>query len=128
MCLHETGVVAAHVADLNHLAWTCRALEPKRVVLRQRRRARLLQEEVLARPQHLDGERAVIHRACGEDDRVHVVTSEQLGVAAVGDPEPPPHLLGSPLTGRGDRDQLSPRQPLRVLGVEGSHPAETGDA
>jgi hypothetical protein len=83
---------------------------------------------VLARTQDLDSERAVIHGACCEDDRVHVVTSEQLGVAGVGDSEPPPYLLGSPFTGRGNRHQLGPRQPLGVLGVQGPHPAETGDA
>ena len=70
----------------------------------------------------------MIHRACGEDDRVHVVTGEQLGVAAMCDSQPPPHLLGSPLTGRRDRNQLGPRQPLGVLGMQGSHPAEAGDA
>ena len=126
--LHEAGVVSPHVADLDHLAGTRRALQPQRVVLRQRGRARLLQEEVLARPQHLDGERAVIHGAGGEDDRVDVVPGEQLGVAAMCDSEPPPHLLGAPLTGRGDRHQLGSGKPLGVLGMDGAHPAEAGDA
>ena len=70
----------------------------------------------------------MIHRARREDDRVHVVTSEQLGVAAMGDSEPPPHLLGAPLTGRRDRHQLGPRQPLGILGMQCPHPAEAGDA
>jgi hypothetical protein len=42
--------------------------------------------------------------------------------------KPPPYLLGAPLAGRRDRHQLDPRHPLGILGVEGAHPAETGDA
>ena len=70
----------------------------------------------------------MIHGAGGKDHRVDVVTGEKVGVAAVGDPEPPPHLLSPPLPGGCDRHQFGSRKPLGVLGVEGAHPAETGDA
>ena len=70
----------------------------------------------------------MIHGAGGKDHRVDVVTGEKVGVAAVGDPEPPPHFLGSPLPDRRDCHQLRPRKPLRVLGMKGAHPAEAGDA
>ena len=83
---------------------------------------------MLARPQHLDRERAVVHGTGGEEDRVDVVTGEQLGVAAVRDSEPPPYLLRPPLARCGDRHQLGLGQPLDVFGMQGSHPAEAGDA
>ena len=128
VCLHEAGVVAPHVADLNHLSGTSRALETKTVVLRQRRCARFLDKQVLTRPQDIHGEAAVVHRAGGQHDRVDIVPGEQLRVSAMCDPEPPPHLLGAPLAGRGDRHQLGSGEPLGVLGMDGAHSAETGDA
>jgi hypothetical protein len=70
----------------------------------------------------------MIYGARSKDDCVDVVTSKELSVAAAGDPEPPPHFLGSPFSGRGDRHELGPGKPLGVLGMEGAHPAETGDA
>ena len=70
----------------------------------------------------------MIHGAGGKDHRVDVVTGEKAGVAAVGDPEPPSHFLGSPFSGRGDRHELGAGEPLGVLGMEGAHPTETGDA
>jgi len=70
----------------------------------------------------------VIHgTGCG-DDRVDVGPCEEFGIAGRGDSEPPPHLLGAPLTGRGDGDQVGSGKPLSVLGMEPSHPAKTGDA
>ena len=72
---------------------------------------------------------AVVDRAGGEDDRVDVVAREQLGVAADGRLRAGlPQLLGAPLAGRRDRHELGPGQPLGVLGVDGPHPAEAGDA
>jgi hypothetical protein len=126
--LQEAAVVAPHVTDLNHLAGASRAFQAKSVVLRQRRGAGLLQEEVLARSEHLHGEAAVIHRAGSEDDRVDIVPGQQLRVGAMRDSEPPPHLFGALLPGRGNRHQLDSREPLGVPGMEGAHPAETGDA
>ncbi len=126
--LHETGVVAPHVADLNHLSGASRALEAKSVVLRQRRGARLLQKQVLARPQDSHGEATVVHRAGGQDNRVDIVPGEELRVGAMSDSEPPPHLLGAALTGRGHGHQFGSGKPLGVLGMERAHPAETGDA
>ena len=70
----------------------------------------------------------MIDGAGGQHDRVDVVPCEQLGVGAMGDPEPPPHLLGAPLAGRGDGHELGPGKPLGILGMEGAHPAEAGDA
>jgi hypothetical protein len=70
----------------------------------------------------------VIHGAGGEDDRVDVGAGEELVVAARADSQPPSDLLGAPLPGRGDGHQLGSGNPLGVLGMEGAHPAETGDA
>jgi len=70
----------------------------------------------------------MIHGAGGKNDRFDIVPGEEIGVAAVGDSEPPPHFLGSPFSSGGDRHELGPGEPLGVLGMEGAHPAETGDA
>jgi hypothetical protein len=83
---------------------------------------------MFARTEHFHSEASVIDRAAGEDDRVDIVSGEQLRVGAMSNSKPPPYLLGAPLAGRRDRHQLDPRQPLGILGVEGAHPAETGDA
>jgi len=110
------------------LAWTTSALDPKSVVVGQRRRPRLLQKEVLARPQDLQRQGPVIQGARGEDDRIDVRAGEQLGVAGRRDPKSLPYLLGSTLPCGRDRDEFGSGKPLGVLGMEGAHPAETGDA
>ena len=62
------------------------------------------------------------------DRVVDIVPGDQLRVSAMSDSEPPPHLLGASLAGRGDHHQFGSGEPLGVLGVEGAHSAETGDA
>ena len=94
--LDEACVVAAHVADLHDLVRPRRALPQKRVVLRQRGRARLLEEEVLSRPQHFDSQRPVVDRTGRQDDRVDLLAREQLRVAAIGDSERAPSSSARP--------------------------------
>jgi len=83
---------------------------------------------VLARPQDVHRQRPVIDGAGSEDDRIQILSREQLGIAAGWDSEPSSHLFGAPLPGRRDRYQLGSPKPLGVLGMKGAHPAETGDA
>ena len=69
----------------------------------------------------------MIHGAGSKDHRVDVDPGEQFQVGAVRDPEPASYFLGSPFSGRRDGHELGPWQPLGVLGMERSHPAEAGD-
>jgi hypothetical protein len=99
-----------------------------RVLPGDRRRARLLQKQVLPGRQHRACVLGVVDRPCGDDHRVDVAGREQLGVAA----SPHPELLcdlGRLLTPRRRYgDELRSRELRAVPRMHGAHPAEAGDA
>ena len=126
--IDEAGVVAAHVADLDDLVRPGCALPEKGVVLCQRGRARLLEEEVLSRLQHFDSQRPVVDRTGRQNDRFDLFAREELCVVAMGDSEDATQLLGAAFPSRRDRYEVDPWSPLGVLGVDRPHPTEAGHA
>ncbi len=83
---------------------------------------------MLSRLQHFDSQGPVVDRTGRQDDRVDLLAREELGVAAMGDSEDAPQLLGAAFPSRRDRYELDPGSPLGVLGVDCPHPAEAGHA
>ena len=77
-------------------------------MLRQRGRARLLEEEVLSRLEHFDSQWAVVDRTGRQDDRIDLLACKELRVAARGDSEGAPQFLGAAFAGRRDRYKLDP--------------------
>jgi hypothetical protein len=126
--LEKPVVVTPHVPDLHDLAGARGALLSQRVVLRERGRAGFLEKEMLACPQDLEGERAVVDGPGREHHGVDVVAREELGIAEMRHSKPFSDLLGPAGAGSGNRHELGPVEPLGVLGMNGSHPAEAGDA
>jgi len=112
---------------LSYKGWNGGRTERRMVT--QRRRTRLLEEQVLSLREHLAREASVVDGASRQHDALDVVRGEELLVRRRADvAELRRHLLRAPRPRSSHRHEIDPIERERVPGVHDAHPTEPSDA